>query len=128
MIRLSEEVLPENRKDVNGYIADVWEQVMIYVRSFKWRKSTEDLKAKFKSHIAAEEARLQKNLEDIKYDIDSYDVVRLISGNGRVETVWLLLASGLDPTHSPTDSFPYVISCPQERLAEDQPCSQARFR
>jgi len=108
MIRLSEEVLPENRKDVNGYIGDVWEQVMIYVRSFKWRKSTEDLKAKFKSHVAAEEARLQKNLEDIKYDIDSYDVVRLISGNGRIETVWLLSTSGLHSTYSQQTLFPML--------------------
>jgi len=90
MIRLSDEVLPENRKEVNEYIGETWEEVTIFVRSFKWEKGTEDLRAKFQSHVNAEEVRLQKNLDDIKYDIDSYDVVRLISGHGRIETVWSL--------------------------------------
>jgi hypothetical protein len=91
MIRLSDEVLPENRKQVNEYITYAWTEATTFVRSFRWEKGTEDLKAKFRSHVDAEEARLQKNLEDIKYDIDSDDVVRLISGNGRIETVWLRL-------------------------------------
>ena len=89
MIRLSDEVLPENRKQVNDYIGNVWPEATIFVRSFRWEKGTEDLRTKFRSHVDAEEARLQKNLEDIKYDIDSDDVVHLISGNVRIETVWL---------------------------------------
>ena len=88
MIRLSDEVLPENRKEVNEYISYVWEEVTIFARSIKWEKGTEDLRTKFQSYVAAEESRLQKNLEDIKYDIDSSDSVRLISGHGRIETVW----------------------------------------
>jgi len=87
MIRLSDEVLPENRKEVNEYICYVWEEVNIFTRSIKLEKGTEELRTKFKSHVDAEEARLEKNLEDIKYDIDSYDSVQLISGHGRVETV-----------------------------------------
>jgi hypothetical protein len=87
MIRLSDEVLPENRKNVNKYIGSVWDEATIFARSIKWNRGTDDLKAKFKSHVAAEEARLQKNLEDIKYNIDDYDSVRLISGRGRIETV-----------------------------------------
>ena len=89
MIRLADEVLPENRKQVNEYIGSIWVEATIFVRSFKWEKGTEDLKTKFRSHVDAEEARLQKNLEDIKYTIDDDDVVRLISGNGRIETVRL---------------------------------------
>ena len=88
MIRLSDEVLPENRTGVNEYISEVWEEVTIFVRSIKWEKGTGVIKAQFQSHVAAEEARIQKNLEDIKYDIDNYDSVRLISGHGRIETVW----------------------------------------
>lgn len=87
MMRLSGDVLPENRKGVNEYIADVWDEVIIFARSIKWERGTEELTEKFRSHVAAEEARLQKNFEDIKYDIDSYDSVSLISGHGRVETV-----------------------------------------
>ena len=94
MIRLSEEVLPENRKEVNRYIGFAWEEVTTFARSIKWENGTEDIRAKFQSHVDVEEARLQKNLEDIKYDIDSDDVVPLISGHGRIETVWSL--SSLD--------------------------------
>ena len=92
MIRLSDEVLPENRKEVNEYIGYVWNEVIIFARSIKWDKGADDLRAQFQSHVAAEEARLQKNFEDIKYDIDSYDSVSLISGHGRIETVLSLVS------------------------------------
>lgn len=125
MIRLSDEVLPENRTVVNEYIDEVWQEAIRFVRSFKWEKGTEDLGAKFQSHTTAEEARLQKNLEDIKYAIDSHEVVRLISGHGRIETVWLNThTTNYKSTDSRTDPVPDVIPCPQERFTEDQPCSQ----
>ena len=95
MIRLSDEVLPENRKEVNQYIGFAWAEVITFVRSIKWEKGTEDIRAKFQPHVDAEEARLQKNLEDIKYDIDGVDVVPLVSGPGRIEMVWSLSPPGL---------------------------------
>lgn len=87
MIRLAYEVLPENRKEVNSYIDTVWTYVTVFVQSIAREDGTEDLKSKFQSHIDAEEARLQRNFEDIKYDIDSYDMVQLIAGEGRTEMV-----------------------------------------
>ena len=87
MINLADEVLPENRKEVNEYISCVWSRVMIWVGSIKRDKGTEELRNKFESHVAAEEARLHRNLEDIMYDIDTYDTVKLIAGNGRPEMV-----------------------------------------
>jgi hypothetical protein len=87
MIRLAYEVLPENRKEVNKYIAGAWTHVTVFVQSIKKEEGTEELKSKFESHVAAEEARLQRNFEDIKYDIDSYDTVQLIAGEGRAEMV-----------------------------------------
>lgn len=89
MIRLAGDVLPENRKEVNDYISHVWKSVTVFVRSIKREKErdAEELKAKFDSYVIAEEARLHRNLEDIKYDIDTYDTVKLIAGNGRPETV-----------------------------------------
>ena len=87
IIRLAYEVLPENRKEVNRYIANVWTHVTVFVQSIKREKGTEELKSKFESHITAEEERLQRNFEDIKYDIDSYDTVQLIAGEGRAEMV-----------------------------------------
>ena len=89
MIRLADEVLPENRKEVNDYISHVWKRVTVFVRSFKRgkEKDAEELRIKFESYVIAEEARFHRNLEDIKYDIDGYDTVRLVAGNGRPETV-----------------------------------------
>lgn len=89
MIRLAGEVLPENRKEVNEYISHVWKRVTVFVRSIKREeeKDAEELRPKFESYVAAEEARLHRNLEDIMYDIDGYDTVKLIAGNSRPETV-----------------------------------------
>lgn len=87
IINLADDVLPENRKEVNEYISCVWNRVTVWVRSIKREKGTEELKSKFESHVAAEEARLHRNLEDIMYDIDSYDTVGLVAGRGRPETV-----------------------------------------
>ena len=86
IIRLSDEVLPENRSEVNSYIS-LWDYVMVWVKSIKRDEGTEALRERFDSHVATEEERLRRNLEDIKYDIDSTDTVRLIAGNGRLETV-----------------------------------------
>jgi len=87
IIQLADQVLPENRKEMNEYISFVWNHVTVWVRSIKREKGTEELKAKFESHVTAEEARLHRNFEDIMYDIDSYDTVKLIAGNGRPEMV-----------------------------------------
>jgi len=87
IINLADQVLPENRKEVNEYISYVWTHVTVWVRSIKREKGTEELRTKFESHVSAEEARLHRNLEDIMYDIDSYDTVKLVAGNGRPEAV-----------------------------------------
>ena len=87
MIRLAYRVLPENRTGVNSYISNVWRVVTVFVQSIKREEGTEDLKSKFESYTAAEEARLQRNLEDIKYDIDNWDTTQLIAGEGRIGTV-----------------------------------------
>jgi hypothetical protein len=87
MIRLAYEVLPENRKEVNTHVARVWTNVIVFVQSIKRDAGTEELTSKFESYVAAEEARLQRNFEDIKYDIDSYDTIQLIAGDGRAEMV-----------------------------------------
>ena len=87
IINLAGEVLPENRKEVNEYIGEVWNRIMVWIRSIKREKGTEELRSRFESHVTAEEARLHRNLEDVMYDIDSHDTVKLIAGNGRPETV-----------------------------------------
>jgi len=87
MIRLASDALPENRREVNKYIARVWTNTVVFVQSVKREKGTEELRSKFEPYVTAEEARLQRNFEDIKYDIDTYDTVQLIAGEGRAEMV-----------------------------------------
>ena len=87
MIRLAPEVLPENQMSVEFLINAAWNRVRVFVQSIKREEGTEELWLKFKPYVAAEEARLQRNLEDLKFQIDSPDTVRVISGEGRVETV-----------------------------------------
>jgi len=87
MMRLAYDALPENRREVNKYIARVWTNVTVFVQSINREEGTEELKSKFEPYVTAEEARLQRNFEDIKYDIDTYDTVQLIAGEGRAEMV-----------------------------------------
>ena len=87
MIRLAPEVLPENQESVNYFINMTWNRVKVFVQSIKGGEGTEELWLKFKPYVAAEEARLQRNLEDLRYQIDGSDTVRVISGEGRIETV-----------------------------------------
>ena len=88
MIHLSYEVLPENRRSVNDYIQEAWQHVASFTRSIeKDEEGTAELRSQFESYVAAEEARLQRNFEAIRYRIDGSDTVRLVSGEGRPEAV-----------------------------------------
>lgn len=123
MIRLAYEVLPENRKEVNEYIGLIWTMVTILVQAFRREKGTEDLKSKFEPYVIAEEARLQRNFEDIKYNIEGYDTVHLIAGEGRIEMVIVAIRAytsdaTLNRTHP--DHFPDVVPRIEERLGKDQ--------
>jgi hypothetical protein len=86
MIRLSYEVLPENRQAINNYINSVWRLVTVFVQSIE-RAGTLDLHSEFESYVTAEESRIQRNFEEFKYRIDDPDFVQFISGEGRLETV-----------------------------------------
>ncbi|KAF9654056.1 hypothetical protein BDM02DRAFT_1189800 [Thelephora ganbajun] len=86
IIHLADEVLPENRDNVNDYISRTWRYVMVWVRSIKRAGGTEELRTKFESYVTAEEARLRQNLEHIAYHINTPDTVKLVVGNSRFET------------------------------------------
>jgi hypothetical protein len=130
MIHLSGDVLPENRRDVCAYIDRVWELVTPFVRSFQRENGTEELRSKFKSYIAAEESRLRRNLEDINYRFSSIhdpDTVRLVFGEGRLETVikTVRFRSLCGPNiNLRLDLLPNSLSYFGERSEEDQPCSE----
>lgn len=89
MIRLANEVLPENRRGVEYYIHRAWRMVTVFVQSFKREEETDEARSKFESHITAEEARLRRNLEDIRYQIDGPDTFQVVTGEGKLEAVRL---------------------------------------
>lgn len=87
MIRLTDEVLPENRKELIDYLSYVWGASMVWVGSIKRRQAIQEIGDKFESYVIAEEERLHRDLEEIKYDIGSVETVMLIARNSRPETV-----------------------------------------
>lgn len=97
MIRLAYEVLPENRDAVGTYIHTVWQLVTVFVQSFQRGKGSEGLRSKFESYVTAEENRLRRNFEEIKYRIEDPYTVRVIAGEGRVEMVIIAVC---DPVRS----------------------------
>ena len=87
MFHLRGQVKPANRAAVDQYLLTIWESVMTFTHSFQKHGGSDSLRAKFKPYVAAEEDRLRRNMEEIRYVIDDQDTVALITGPGRIEMV-----------------------------------------
>ena len=87
MIRSAYEVLPENQEAVRLYTEGVWKTVTTFVQPFNRDNGPEDLIPKFESYVTAEEKRLRRNFEEMKYRIDDVGTFQVIAGEGRVEMV-----------------------------------------
>ena len=129
MSQLAHQVLPENRRTVNQYIQDAWQYVGPFARSIeKDEEGTGQLRSKFEPYVAAEEARLRRNFEAVKYQIEDSETVRLVSEDGRLETVIEAVPCcrflHYVDTNPYLDPFPDVLSYPEERSGEDQSCSK----
>jgi hypothetical protein len=130
MIRLAHEVLPENRSNVYYYVGETWSCVTAFAQSIKRETGTEELRAKFEPHVAAEEARLRRAFEDLNYRIDDPTTLRVIAGEGRIEMVNepVYDAYSHDPDKSPhLDSFTHVLprdeEGPRENKSRQEACS-----
>ena len=129
MSQLAHQVLPENRRIVNGYVEAAWRRVGPFARSIeKDEEGTPELRSRFEPYVAAEEIRLQRNFEAVKYQIEDSETVRLVSEDGRLETVIeavpcfrFLHYVDMNPY---LDPFPDVLSYFEERSAKDQSCSK----
>jgi hypothetical protein len=80
-------VLPPNRAAIDRYFWHVWDGVHTLTAVASSLSSGLDDAEKFKLHLEAEEARLEKNLRAVDYVIDGIDTLRLITGGGRIEKV-----------------------------------------
>lgn len=69
------------------YLDDIWPDIATLTYSLGPRSQYEGLHEEFRSHVDAEEQRLRQGLEELRYDIDAEDTLRLITGPGRIEKV-----------------------------------------
>ena len=78
---------PQNQKWAARYIRDIYPRCIELANSLEPWGDFPNLVEKFQEFDDAENERLRKNLEDIKYDIDDLDTLLLIAGPGRAEKV-----------------------------------------
>jgi len=116
MTRLADEVLPENRRAVNEYISYAWMDIGIFTRSIQWDEGTAEFRAKFQSHVDAEEERLRKNFEDIKYDVTGPESIYLVSGSRRIEAVRSFSLHAYSKLNSEQTLFPMLYLLLQRGL------------
>ena len=87
MFSLKRQALPTNRNGIEQYLCTVWTRVSTLTAAFRRVEVDEALLRKFEDYTEAEEDRLLRNLETVKYDIDARDTLELIRGPGRIEKV-----------------------------------------
>lgn len=113
MFALRLNVLPANRASVNKYLDTIYHGVTTLHSALNPCYINESLQEKFNSYVEAEETRLRGNLEAISYDIDAPNTLSLITGEGRIERVSLIVSAGLrDRSNQSRSSFyPSSIFC-----------------
>lgn len=87
MFHIRGDVKPANRHAVDEYLLTIWELVMALTHSVEKYDAPNALKARFKPYVQAEEERLRMNLEVIRYQVDDFATVSLVTGPGRIEMV-----------------------------------------
>jgi hypothetical protein len=89
-LRLS--VLPANRGSVNKYLDSIYHGVTTLHSALNPCYVNESLQEKFNDYVEVEETRLRGNLEAVSYDIDALNTLFLITGQGRIERVSLVVS------------------------------------
>jgi hypothetical protein len=87
MFRLRHDLLPQNREFAGAYLQKVWEGVETYCEGLRKCPQNTLMLEKFEDYFNNEEARLKKNLNDVKYHIDDLEGLSLVAGPGRIEKV-----------------------------------------
>jgi hypothetical protein len=87
MFDLLDKIKPMNRRIVDEYLVKTWDLITVFTFPVQKFSANDTLKARFEPWVTSEEERLKKNLEEIRYDIDTFDTVSLITGPGRIEMV-----------------------------------------
>ncbi|KAK7678018.1 hypothetical protein QCA50_018958 [Cerrena zonata] len=92
MFEILPKLQPTNRYWADYYLGKVWPYVAQLLFALQ-REDLPDLQYKFQPFIDYEEARIKKNLKDIKYDVDSADLVSRVGGENVEKHVLPLIYS-----------------------------------
>ncbi|GBE88944.1 hypothetical protein SCP_1403520 [Sparassis crispa] len=87
MFAIKEEVYATNGPYVDEYLHTVWAGVTSLTCSMRPMTSSDNLQARFKSRMDAEEERIRTNLEAVRYNINDMETLSLITGPGTIEKV-----------------------------------------
>ena len=92
MFQVLEHALPSNRRAIDEYLfhASFWriELLLRSTRSINFKiMSDPDLAKVTEAYSAAEEERIDGNLKDVAYELDTPATVSLVTGEGRIERV-----------------------------------------
>lgn len=92
MFQVLEHVLPSNRRAIDEYLfhASFWriELLLRSTRSISFKvMADQDLARITEAYSAAEEERIETNLKDVAYELDTPATVSLVTGEGRIERV-----------------------------------------
>lgn len=94
MFSMKHHVLPGNRPLVDAYLHNVWVEGAKIIESLQPAKAMlSQLEHRFNEYTLAEEERILKNLEGIRYNIDALDTVATVTGPGRFEKVSTILVA-----------------------------------
>jgi hypothetical protein len=92
MFQVLEHVLPSNRRAIDEYLfhASFWriELLLRSTRSIGWKVMADpDLARITEVYSGKEEERIEVNLKDVGYELDTPATVALVTGEGRIERV-----------------------------------------
>ncbi len=96
MFEMLDHILPSNRRGVDEYLfhPSFW-RIELILRSTTSVNpnllSDSDLVRYTEMYTAEEEKRLEANLEDVGYELDTIATVSLVTGEGRIDRVRLRL-------------------------------------
>jgi hypothetical protein len=115
MDRLHEDVPIENRRFVDIYLLDpTILSINLVLQSTKLAEDYDhvapELLSLTQAYAAEEEQRLQKNMENIDYDLDGPTTVTLVTGRGRIERVSVQRPSSLETIANVSDSICFLFS------------------
>ncbi|KAL6302032.1 hypothetical protein BKA93DRAFT_737677 [Sparassis latifolia] len=84
-LRSKRAIHPANRCQVDNLLSSIWRPTALLIYALQQYNTNRPLRTRFQSYVDAEQTRLRRNLEAVRFDIDGPDTLVLITGPGRIE-------------------------------------------